>query len=535
MREDGLYDAFPSIPPSFIPSEPQVIVRVSVEGKVRTRRIHGKGRLTFLDVDIQHSRDAGKEEDGSGAEQGQDGQVIQVVLSRHGFVAEEGRPSFACWVSNLSPNTHALFIGQPMRTRTGQLSVEATHIRMIKVEPSFFAVDRLLADCRNGRFPRTWTAAALGIPASQLASLLPSAADGHEDHGNASARKQRVTRLARRLAGLPEVPIRPIKHDERDLALLEQLAPLRDKWPLEERTDIFSFDEGDTHGGLPCEVHPRVNLLRQLWRHNDSSDGGEGSGGAYGHQQTEEREENSSVGTADGQRERRLRYADEKKAPQVQWMVKRVQEWLRQHQSSAPRRPARLIDIGGGRGDLSLACAVAFPDVDVLMTEPHEPSRKAAMTGAQQLGVGNLSVYDMDLDAFAAHLKCLPCAPLTATLIIGLHACGGLSDGLIDLGLATGSSCLVCTCCFTAHQHLAARLCTHTEQLQTLARLAESPLREVSAKAMHTYNGLRLESMRARLSRERGRGAAVHQLRHLSFPACYSVKNMVIYMGVDMV
>mmetsp|Transcript_28525 Transcript_28525/g.82227 ORF Transcript_28525/g.82227 Transcript_28525/m.82227 type:complete len:107 (-) Transcript_28525:991-1311(-) len=80
MREDGLYDAFPSIPPSFIPSEPQVIVRVSVEGKVRTRRIHGKGRLTFLDVDIQHSRDAGKEQDGSGAEQGQDGQIIQVTM-----------------------------------------------------------------------------------------------------------------------------------------------------------------------------------------------------------------------------------------------------------------------------------------------------------------------------------------------------------------------------------------------------------------------------------------------------------------------
>lgn len=121
------------------------------------------------------------------------------------------------------------------------------------------------------------------------------------------------------------------------------------------------------------------------------------------------------------------------------------------------------VDVGGGRGDLALNIAGdgRLPRVRrVHLLEIHRPSLDAARAAAAQLApavCSKLALEEAGVESLAAALPRGPGgAPLSPrrTILVGLHACGGLTDAVLACARRHASPFLVCACCFLKHPHL---------------------------------------------------------------------------------
>eukprot|EP01051_Picozoa_sp_SAG22_P014716 SAG22_NODE_1826_length_3501_cov_254.010876_2_plen_263_part_00 len=159
---------------------------------------------------------------------------------------------------------------------------------------------------------------------------------------------------------------------------------------------------------------------------------------------------------------------------------------------------------------------------------------------------------------------------------LGLHACGGLTDIILDLFCEAGGSFIVCPCCFTKLRGMScdwfrgrqgvelasisasslsnsmragsdlppatatsestasppqmaiSNGASHDENAaldETLCRLAESKRREVSLRAMHLLNSMRLGQLEEVQKRK---GCTEVELALLAFPEAYSLRNLVL-------
>ncbi len=63
------------------------------------------------------------------------------------------------------------------------------------------------------------------------------------------------------------------------------------------------------------------------------------------------------------------------------------------------RRAPRLLDVGIGAGEATVAWARAHPDHDVLAVELHRPSLVAALTAVDHAGLRSVRVADLDVRA----------------------------------------------------------------------------------------------------------------------------------------
>ena len=95
----------------------------------------------------------------------------------------------------------------------------------------------------------------------------------------------------------------------------------------------------------------------------------------------------------------------------------------------------RVIDLGAGHGHLTRHLAEAL-NVDALGLE-RDPAR---VSTAQALAAGRAQFVAVDLFADAPDLG-------PRDLVVGLHACGALSDRLIELAVAAGASVAFASCC----------------------------------------------------------------------------------------
>ena len=254
------------------------------------------------------------------------------------------------------------------------------------------------------------------------------------------------------------------------------------------------------------------------------------------------------------------------------------------HSTSA--RPA--VDVGGGRGDLALSIAKAFPEMQVLSIDLNSQSLAAAQERATELGLGNIrfiraNFRDLDLTTEAEALD----------LAVALHACGGLSDAVIDFCLRHRLSFLVAPCCFLKHVDLVPRSAwpqycppvnasppvgvsginglgyssgeaaddagagaclgptvmgpnanstegsvdpSKSAHLEVLRRLAESDRRDISVRAMQAINSLRLHACRESLQKAEPAAPTPGQVQQQgawsfalnSFPAAFSLRNQVL-------
>ena len=159
---------------------------------------------------------------------------------------------------------------------------------------------------------------------------------------------------------------------------------------------------------------------------------------------------------------RREAYVRDKKGPQVRWMVTAIQRLIRDDappegcEGATTLNPVHIVDVGGGRGDLAIAVAGAFPAwrvtvVDINATSLAAGSARAAAEGLQNIRFIRCGVEDVMTALSTCDTRDKWPRP---SACVGLHACGALSDAIIALAVETRCHFLVVPCCFTKHTHL---------------------------------------------------------------------------------
>ncbi len=234
--------------------------------------------------------------------------------------------------------------------------------------------------------------------------------------------------------------------------------------------------------------------------------------------------------TADAALSARLRsraaFVLAKKRPQVRWLVARALELLARLPPSAA--PPLVVDACGGRGGLGLALARALPRARVVVLDASLPAVEAGARAAAAAGLAHLSFLHASLPlpggGAAAALReevggCGGGAPAPApALLLGLHACGGLSDAILALARELRAAFCVVPCCFTKHGGVAGGAAAFGGgNAAALERLAESEHAALRRPAMRALN-----SARARQQEDWA------QVELLAFPEELSAKNVAL-------
>jgi hypothetical protein len=183
-----------------------------------------------------------------------------------------------------------------------------------------------------------------------------------------------------------------------------------------------------------------------------------------------------SLNLPDTSDERRIAYVDQRKRPQVLWMLGLIRRLVGcddnvvstnfddaaqnvATDANAPR-VIHFADIGGGRGDLANAVAAFF-------AQPHIPfSAHVTVMDVNQssLDAGRERAAAANLGSSMSFVLCdlsdeKQVAALLSTqrfdLVFGLHCCGGLAETAVELALTSRASFCVSTCCFCSNEHLA--------------------------------------------------------------------------------
>jgi hypothetical protein len=170
----------------------------------------------------------------------------------------------------------------------------------------------------------------------------------------------------------------------------------------------------------------------------------------------------------------RMDYMKIKKWPQVRWLLQKLQHILDHHSSSivytatntASPPIVRILDVGGGRGDLAVAMAQSFANVHVTIVDVNETSLQAGKDFAEQvmgkvLADRQTSWY---CDDFAHFVVSSDQSFNTNNntnnnkdinfktefdVVVAWHACGDLSDYALEYATRMHASFIICPCCYT--------------------------------------------------------------------------------------
>lgn len=206
------------------------------------------------------------------------------------------------------------------------------------------------------------------------------------------------------------------------------------------------------------------------------------------------------------EQERRMAYLEKKKQPQVLWMLQQLQQFKFTH----------ICDVGGGRGDLAIAIALHFPHAHVTVIDINEQSLQVGKQRAKDLP--NICFLCADATTFVPQTK--------VDVFVGLHACGGLSDCILELALKLQAGFVICTCCFgknmNMYQWQQDTNITTEEQLLLCQRAEIHDDMETAKTCMHIINSYRL----ARVSKLK---AIDMDIQLKTFDPSYSPKNFVLF------
>lgn len=219
----------------------------------------------------------------------------------------------------------------------------------------------------------------------------------------------------------------------------------------------------------------------------------------------------------DDEESRRLQYLRRKKHPQITWMVERLRLLL------ADNTPRKIVDAGGGRGDLARAVAQAFPSSTVTVVDFNASSLEAGRKWC--IDVPNMTFIEADFRTIEPDVE--------VDLVIGLHTCGGLSDLVksakrfqvtTDLclpldfpsqALQYADSCeadfCICPCCYTK---IVGGYCAGLHRLAEL----DAGSQVLPHRARHVINSMRLRTLD-----QRYKTASLEE-----FDRACSMRNMVL-------
>lgn len=172
----------------------------------------------------------------------------------------------------------------------------------------------------------------------------------------------------------------------------------------------------------------------------------------------------------------RFEYLQQKKWPQIQWIVQRLTALGEANSTGTPQNASttgttkrsicfrHVLDVGGGRGDLATTIAMEFPNVYVTVVDCNESSLQAGQMYAEQLGVANrmtfhcadftafVKAYDPLVESYTTATTTTTIAnssPLPIDAVVALHACGDLSDLALQFASQQQASFVICPCCYT--------------------------------------------------------------------------------------
>ena len=138
-----------------------------------------------------------------------------------------------------------------------------------------------------------------------------------------------------------------------------------------------------------------------------------------------------------------------KKRPQLLMMAQIVGDLLRTH-PEYESRPLHLLDIGGAKGHLAQHLAEKFgPRVNVTVVDIDASRiRSGSMRATRRGNLANLRFVAGDASDRRAAVHS------STDIVVGLHACGGLSDFIMAHALVNRAAFAVCTCCFLSNPRL---------------------------------------------------------------------------------
>lgn len=233
--------------------------------------------------------------------------------------------------------------------------------------------------------------------------------------------------------------------------------------------------------------------------------------------------------------QRRIRYIEERKRPQVLWMLNLINRMV----ESTKKETVCVVDIGGGRGDLANAVAAYFAQPDqrvtahVVVLDVNESSLNAGKARAEAARIGgHMSFSYCDLgraDNVESFLQRHP----VIDLVFGLHCCGGLSEAAVELALRCGAKFAISTCCFRSNEQLStlsqlAEKMAATDEFRSdrnlLTTLAVIGGAQGQERAIRTLNYMRMSAAKKRF----GEGGRSLQTWQESFPSDFSEQNCVM-------
>ena len=193
----------------------------------------------------------------------------------------------------------------------------------------------------------------------------------------------------------------------------------------------------------------------------------------------------------------RTEYLENKKNNQTMWFIERMRQFKKQ--------PRKILDVGGGRGDLAVQIALNFPDVHVIVVDSNKSSVLAGQEYAVKCNVDsrteflcqNFSDYVTTTTTTTEQQNSGNAKDNAVDFVVALHACGDLSDMALHFASINQCDFIICPCCYPK-RYLAPfiplwhTLCSNQEEINTLARIVElDDWPEESWRAMVVINSMR--------------------------------------------
>lgn len=135
----------------------------------------------------------------------------------------------------------------------------------------------------------------------------------------------------------------------------------------------------------------------------------------------------------------RKEYMNTRKLPQIEWIVRELQTLYMKKPFS------HVLDVGGGRGDLSLLIALTFPTVNITLIDSNLSSlqqgkdRVAVLSNEQNQLLKRMKFihdrFTADYDVCATSITedvNKSCSIPDVDMVVALHACGQLTDLILE-------------------------------------------------------------------------------------------------------